>query len=126
LEPALYLPDLKTDQIEETINQYFIEQRPYLKLHYTIQQLAAELNISAQYISAVINRQKKKNFNDFVNEYRIQHCINLLQKGEHKRKTLESIAFQCGFNNRNTFTDAFKKSTGKTPSAYIRELNNSN
>ncbi len=126
LEAALYLPDTKTDQIEETINQHFNNQRPYLKLHYTIQHLAAELNISAQYISVVINRQKQKNFNDFVNEYRIQHCIDLLQKGEHKTKTLESIAFQCGFNNRNTFTDAFKKSTSKTPSVYIRELGNSN
>jgi AraC-like DNA-binding protein len=27
----------------------------------------------------------------------------------------------CGFNNRNTFTVAFKKFTGNTPSDYVKQ-----
>ncbi|HEY5970304.1 MAG TPA: AraC family transcriptional regulator, partial [Chitinophagaceae bacterium] len=35
---------------------------------------------------------------------------------------LESIAEESGFNNRNTFTSAFKKATGLNPSEFIKYI----
>ncbi|MES1222207.1 MAG: AraC family transcriptional regulator [Bacteroidota bacterium] len=32
------------------------------------------------------------------------------------------MATQCGFNNRNTFSSAFKKVTGKPPSPYLQSI----
>jgi len=42
--------------------------------------------------------------------------------GEWKYKTLEAIASEAGFNNRNTFTAAFKKETGQSPSEFLKRI----
>lgn len=117
-----YLSPAKIDEIKKAVEQLFSDESSYLRPHYTIQHLAFEIGISSQYISAFINKREQMNFNDYINKYRINYCIGLFKSGEHKQKTFESIACQCGFNNRNTFTIAFKKATGKTPSAYLRDI----
>jgi AraC-like DNA-binding protein len=62
------------------------------------------------------------NFNDFINEYRIRFCIEKIENGEWKRKTLEALSKESGFNNRNSFTLAFKKVTGVTPSGFLKQM----
>jgi AraC-like DNA-binding protein len=52
----------------------------------------------------------------------VGQCIGSMQKGEWEKITLEALAYQSGFNNRNSFTLSFKKFTGQTPSEYIRQL----
>ena len=42
--------------------------------------------------------------------------------GEWKYKTLEAIASEAGFNNRNTFTAAFKKEAGESPSEFLKRI----
>ncbi len=66
---------------------------------------------------------KKISFSDYINKKRVDYCIELLESGRHRNKTLEAIARLSGFNNRNTFTKAFKKFKGKTPSSYLKVLN---
>jgi transcriptional regulator GlxA family with amidase domain len=61
------------------------------------------------------------NFNRYLNYHRIQHCLTLLDSGAHNKKSLEGIARDCGFNNRNTFTQSFRQVCKTTPSDYIRE-----
>jgi AraC-like DNA-binding protein len=46
----------------------------------------------------------------------------MIINGEWERKTLEAIASEAGFNNRNTFTTAFKKETGLSPFEYLKEV----
>ena len=62
------------------------------------------------------------NFNDFINNYRIEAVKENLKKGEHKKTTLLGIAFDCGFNSKATFNRAFKKSTGLSPKDYLHKL----
>jgi AraC-like DNA-binding protein len=57
-----------------------------------------------------------------LNEYRIKHSRELMVKDHHRQLTLEAIAFESGFGNRNSFTTAFKKFTGNTPSAFMKEI----
>jgi len=82
--------------------------------------MAAEMNLQPYILSGVINRVFKTNFNDFLNGYRVEYAKTLIEKGEGKLLTLEALSERCGFNNRNSFTTAFKKQTGSTPSAYIK------
>ena len=46
----------------------------------------------------------------------------MITNGEWEHKTLEAIASEAGFNNRNTFTTAFKKETGQNPFEYLKEV----
>ncbi|AYN03531.1 AraC family transcriptional regulator [Flavobacterium sp. 140616W15] len=116
-----YLSHSKMKEIALQIKMHIDHNSSYLDAQCTLRQLSEELSIPMQYISAVINECEKVNFNDFINSYRIEYCLKLLKENDHKNQTLESIAAKSGFNNRNTFTVAFKKVMGQTPSYYIKK-----
>ncbi|MDB5018138.1 MAG: hypothetical protein JWQ84_2970 [Mucilaginibacter sp.] len=87
---------------------------PVLKLDF----LADKLGISEKSISRLLNQHVGKNFNDFVNEYRIQEAKKKLTDPAFIRFTIASIAFDSGFNSLATFQRCFKQFTGITPSQY--------
>ena len=77
------------------------------------------MKIPAYQLSAFLNREIGLNFNDYLNQQRVRYCRRILiQKGMVHQLNLKGLALQCGFNNRNTLTTAFKKFTGFTPSRY--------
>lgn len=117
-----YISRDKLEKINELMLDYLQSHQPFLKKGYSSGQLAADLKIQPYLVSAVINQLHQTNFNDFLNGYRILHVLSLMQKGESKMLTLEALAGTCGFNNRNSFTTAFKKQTGTTPGTYVRTL----
>jgi len=85
----------------------------------TLTEVAKQLQKSPSFISMVVNRGFAQNFNDLVNQFRIEAVKQKLNKGEHKDQTLLGIAYDCGFNSKATFNRAFKKATGQNPKAYI-------
>jgi AraC-like DNA-binding protein len=115
-----FLTEEKISEIESLVLNHFEKNKPYLTLQYSLSQAASELNLPVQYISRYINIRENENFNDFVNRYRIIHCQKLLEQEYYRKLKLESLAKECGFNNRNTFTSAFKKFAGTTPSKFIQ------
>ena len=118
----LYMSQERTAEIEENIRNHFLRNKPFLKHGYSLRMLSEEIHLPLHQVSAFINSYYKMNFNDFVNEYRILSCIEKLLKKEWEFKKLESIAEETGFNNRNTFTSAFKKATGLNPSEFIKYI----
>ena len=88
----------------------------------TINRLAAELDIPPHQISTFLNQHMNTSFSEFLNKYRIEYAIERIKNGDARRLTLEALASECGFNNRNSFTTAFKRITGVTPSEFTRDL----
>jgi len=119
---SLNMSQERTTEIEENIRDHFLRNKPFLKHGYSLRMLSEEIHLPLHQLSAFINNYYKKNFNDFVNEYRILSCIEKFLKKEWEFKKLESIAEETGFNNRNTFTSAFKKATGLNPSEFIKYI----
>lgn len=111
------------DSLARQLRTLMESKAPYLRIGYSLQDLSVDINIPAYQISAYLNQKMGVSFNDYLNHYRVQHCIERLKKGDSGLLKLEALAFECGFNNRNTFTTAFKKSTGVTPSEYMRMHN---
>ena len=66
------------------------------------------------------------NFNDFVNQKRVEAIIKQLNQGAHISNTLLSIALDCGFNSKTTFNRAFKKETSITPKQFIEQYEHKN
>lgn len=106
------------------LEKLMLERRPFLTSNYSLGDLAIDLQISPHQASALVNQVTGKNFNDYLNEQRIRFCLELFKSGEGKMLNMLGIAQQCGFNNRNTFTIAFKKVTGILPSEYLKKLEN--
>ena len=88
----------------------------------SLSSLAEKLDIHPHELSRIINIALKKNFNDFINEYRVKDVARKMQDPAYDHITLLGIAFESGFNSQSTFTRAFKQITGKTPLEYKNDL----
>lgn len=84
--------------------------------------LAEKLNIHPHELSKIINGTFGKNFNDFVNEYRILEVTQKMQDSRFDRLTVLGIAFDSGFNSKSTFNRTFREITGKSPAVYKADL----
>jgi YesN/AraC family two-component response regulator len=109
--------ELWKSKIETLIQEEKLYQNPEL----TLTDLAKKLETNVSVISKTINQGFQMNFNDYINNFRIEAVKISLSNGEHKKSTLLGIAYDCGFNSKATFNRAFKKNTGKTPKEYISE-----
>lgn len=103
---------LKVDDLMET-------KKSYLEPELTLTDLAKKVGTNASLLSKVINGVYGKSFNDYVNEFRVQEAIRLMQTPAYQHFNLLGIAYDAGFNSKSTFNRAFKKVTGKSPKDYI-------
>ena len=101
------------------ILKLMIEEKLYLQPELNLSDIANRLKTNISVLSGVVNNAFGKNFNDFVNEYRVKEFQELIQLPENKNITLLGIAFDCGFNSKATFNRAIKKFTGKSPKDFL-------
>ena len=100
------------------------EEAFFLNSKCSLRSLSEILQTNQKYLSQVINHEKKSNFNNYINELRINYLLNrLLEDKEYRNSKLSYIATTSGFNNLNTFYSAFKKRLGILPSYFIEKLN---
>ncbi len=85
--------------------------------------LAAHLGTNIKYLSHIINRYKKKDFNNYINELRINYIIRQLRENPEFRKyKIATLAEESGFSSANKFTTIFKKVTEVPPSVFIKHI----
>ncbi len=102
-------------------NQIFklvIDEKLYLEADESLSSLSKLIGKTTQTTSEVINQYAKRNFNDFINYYRIQEAKTLLLSVNSKNFTISSIAFDTGFSSLSSFNSAFEKFESTTPSSY--------
>ncbi len=75
-----------------------------------------KFKMSPEQLSEFINLEFQKNFNSFVNDYRVKEAMRLLENDQHSNAL--HIGMEVGFNSKSTFYSAFKNITGKTPLEY--------
>jgi AraC-like DNA-binding protein len=108
------------DKVElEKLNSIFKEQSLHLKPKLSISELANELSLPPKYVTYLIGNYHSKNFNDFVNTFRVKEVIERMGQPSEKHKSLLGIALDAGFNSKSSFNQVFKEHTGKTPSQYL-------
>jgi AraC-like DNA-binding protein len=95
------------------------DEKLYLQPELNLSDIANRLKTNISVLSGVVNNAFGKNFNDFVNEYRVKEFQERIQLPENKNITLLGIAFDCGFNSKATFNRSFKKFTGKSPKEFL-------
>lgn len=110
--------DVWKSKIQTLIQQELLHNNPEL----TLSDIAKKLDTNVSIVSKTINQGFKLNFNDFINNYRIEEIKKAFDDGEHKKTTLLGIAFDCGFNSKATFNRAFKKNTGFSPKKYLEKV----
>lgn len=119
---TFFLEPKRLTKISELIKAYLVGN-PCIRPGFNLSLMSLEIQIPKHQLTYFFNDHLKITFNDWKNEIRITHFISLLKNGQAINNTLESLSQSSGFLSRSKFTNAFKKSQGKTPSAFIKELN---
>lgn len=109
------------DDWKQKIEQLLMEEKLYENPELSVAHIAQRLGIPPKKVSQIINHGFAVNFNDYINQQRVEAVIAKLKKGEHNLQTLLGIAYECGFNSKSTFNRAFKRHTSLSPIAYIQK-----
>lgn len=115
--------EVEIDEDFEQSLQLFEEQKLFLNPKFSLNDLVLELNANRTIVSNYINRSRSKNFNQYINELRINYLLKRIENEPNiKKHTIDALAEETGFNSRKTFSDAFLEHTGFRPSQYLRNI----
>lgn len=105
-----------------SLDSYFENERPFLNPDFNLNLLAKELDTSPNKVSFILNEGKGMNFNEFVNQNRVEEVKKRMRDPEFSNYTILSIALGAGFNSKATFNRVFKSITGSTPKQYLEQF----
>lgn len=113
---------LRTEHCEK-LEAYLLAEKPFLRKRLTLSELAVELDMPSYILSGLLNNYYEQNFNDFINDYRVEYVIERMKKDSSwKSLTMEGLAQECGFSSRTAFYTAFKKRMGMSPGSFATGL----
>jgi len=116
------LSDEKTDQIFVRLKLHMDEKKPFLKEDLSLAALAAELEITANQLSQVINQKTSSNFFNFINSYRVATVKEKFKDPALAAYSILGIAYDSGFRSKSSFNKIFKETTGQTPLQYRKAV----
>jgi AraC-like DNA-binding protein len=100
---------------------FFEEKKPYLKTDLKMEEVARNIYTNRSYLSKALNTRVSKNFNQFVNYYRVREaCLVYLR---NPNMPVPELCKLSGFKTVPSFSTAFKINTGYTPGLWCREIN---
>jgi len=103
------------------LNSFMQETSLYRDKRLTKGQLAKQVGWTEIQLSNTLRDGLETNFNDFVNEFRVEEVKNRLKDPQSRDFTLIAIAEESGFNSKTSFYRTFKKFTDLTPSEYLEQ-----
>lgn len=103
-------------------NRYVKKALQYIRQNFTnkilLQDIADYLGISVRYLTKIFSKEMYISVNTYINTYRIQQSIILMQQGFN----FTEIAMNVGFGSLPHFTKTFTKIIGVTPQRYKSSL----
>lgn len=105
--------DLLIDHAKEYIHEYY-------RTNIKVNEVADVINITPNYFSSLFKQKTGVNFNEYVNQLRVDEAKVLLAETPFK---ISEISEQVGFHEYKHFVGVFKKLTGMTPTDYRKFRN---
>lgn len=109
------------EEVFEKLEAFMKSKEPFTEGHLTINDLSEKTNIPVLQISQSVNNMTGKNFNDYINGYRVEKLKKLLDDPANKKYKIMSLAMDCGFTSKSSLIRIFKSHTGLTPSQYLEQ-----
>ncbi|HPF06359.1 MAG TPA: helix-turn-helix domain-containing protein [Spirochaetota bacterium] len=107
---------IDVESVLEKLTYLMENEKIFCDEEITLGKLADELDITPYQLSQILNERLNKNFNTFINEYRIRESENYLL--EDRKRSVLSVSYAVGFNTVTSFYNAFYKSHGMTPAQF--------
>lgn len=118
---ASSLSDEKGRAMFARLEEAMKSEKLYRDKDLTIEKLAEQLSTNRTYLSQIINEYTGASFNHYINSYRIEESIRILSDPDADIQ-LKVLAYELGFNYRETFYKSFQKAVGMSPSKYREQI----
>jgi AraC-like DNA-binding protein len=106
-------------RLAEDLRRLVEQERIFRQEGLTIGVLAQKLAAHEYKVRQLINDQLGfRNFNAFLNHYRIVEAQRLLADPESRHRNVAEVAYEVGFRSLGPFNKAFKDATGRTPTEF--------
>ncbi len=131
--PKIETIDSESDKAQDTLSltekNWLQALRDHMESEYgyrnnelSIGKLGERLAIPEHQLRRLINKHLGyRNFNDFLNQYRIGEAAKRLNDPEQERLPILTIALEVGYSSLTPFNRAFKGQYQQTPSEYRRK-----
>jgi AraC family L-rhamnose operon regulatory protein RhaS len=81
----------------------------------TLEQVATRLGMSRRHFSELFRKQTGSSWLPYIRDLRLQHAKRLLGNSQ---RSVQSIAFECGFEDVSSFYRTFKDKVGTSPNQW--------
>lgn len=119
IDPENYTSNALKDKYTEKIIDYVLKN--YNK-KVSIDEFSDKYNISTSYLSRQFKQQTGHTFHEFLNKYRIQKSIELLDSGKYK---VYEVSYMVGFSEYKHFSTVFKKYMKYSPIEFLKKCTQS-
>jgi AraC-like DNA-binding protein len=107
-------------RMEQLLHNYFEKGEPEHKGYPTVELLAAQLNLSAGYLSDMLRSLTGQTAQQHIHHYVIEKAKEMLST---TTLSVSEIAYQFGFEYPQSFNKLFKNKTNLTPLQYRQSFN---
>lgn len=112
---------LQTKELKQVLAS-MVDDKLYQQDGITISSLAKHLSIQEYKLRQLINGELNyRNFNDFLNFYRIKEITEKLEQDEFNHLPILTLALESGFRSLSSFNKAFKTTHEITPTEYRKK-----
>ncbi len=117
MEKAMELRDRASDNQSKKILKRALDyiEENYAQETLSLNSVAQEVNVSANYFSAIFSQAMEVTFIEYVTGKRMEKARRLLRQTD---KTAGDIALESGYKDPHYFSFVFKKTNGCTPREY--------
>jgi TolB-like protein/AraC-like DNA-binding protein/Tfp pilus assembly protein PilF len=112
------------DKYLQLLKQKMQEEQVYLDASVSLRSLGSTLDLHPNKLSWLLNEQLGKNFNEYINTYRLKAFKEKALMPQNDHLTLLGLAYESGFNSKTVFNAFFKKMEGTTPSRWVKAQRN--
>ncbi len=109
---------------DSTVSRIVLQAVSYIKYNFksklTLQNVAATIPITPNYLGAKFSEQMGVSFNTYLMHTRLAHAHNMLKQDKF---SVEEVAYASGFGTASYFSDCFRKYYGYSPVDMMKILN---
>lgn len=120
-----YLKETQKSELKDRFNTLMSGEKIYLLSNLNLKILADKMKISERQLSAFFSEVLNSNFHDAINFYRVEETKMKLKTNSVNSHSITGIGLSSGFSSKSSFYRVFKKTTGLSPSAFIKQSHNS-
>ncbi|AXY74367.1 AraC family transcriptional regulator [Paraflavitalea soli] len=117
------LTTLQQEAIAVKLSVLMQEKKVYTDPELTLEKLSTLVKTPRHHLSEVLNQHLHQTFYQYINDHRMKEVLHLLDHCRQHQVTpnILSLAYDAGFNSKSSFNQYFKKTTGYTPTEYLKQ-----